>query len=140
MIRHVSSIAEVVEDVGAAVTFYRNVLGLEVEYEAGSEYAVIKVAGTLHFGLWSRRAAAESVFGEPDAAERIPLGFSVGFEVDEVAQAEAAIAGRGWPIVQPMHKEPWGQVTARFLTLSGALAEVAETPWARTIDQPPSLA
>ena len=138
MIRHVASIAEIVEDVEATVTFYRDVLGLEVEHETGNEYAVVKVAGTLHFGIWSRRMAAESVYGNRGEALRIPLGFSVGFEVDEVAQAEAAIINRGWNIVQPMQKEPWEQVTARFLTPSGALAEIAETPWGRTIEGSPS--
>ncbi len=35
MIRHVASIGEIVEDVEATVTFYRDVLGLEVDYDAG---------------------------------------------------------------------------------------------------------
>ena len=35
MIRHVSGIAEVVDDIEAAVQFYRDILGLEVEHESG---------------------------------------------------------------------------------------------------------
>ncbi len=87
MIRHVSGIAEIVEDVEGAVRFYRDVLGLDVQYEPGSGYATIEIAGTLHFGIWSRRAAAENVFGDADAAERMPLGFTLGFEVDSVGAA-----------------------------------------------------
>ena len=46
MIRHVSSIAEIVDDMDAAVGFYRDVLGLPVKYEAGAEYARSRSAGS----------------------------------------------------------------------------------------------
>lgn len=136
MIRHLASVAEIVEDVETAVRFYRDVLGLEVEYEPGSPYAQIKLAGSLHYGLWAQRAVAETVFGDASAVERVPLGFSVGFEVEAVADAERTLAGRGWPVVQRRREEPWGQVTSRFFSPSGALCEVAETPWARRLSQP----
>ena len=82
MIRHLAGIAEVVEDMEGAVEFYRDVLGLDVEYEAGSGYGLVKMPGILHFGLWSRTAAAVATFGDSSAVNRVPLGFSVGFEVD----------------------------------------------------------
>src|SRR5690348_8273804 len=87
MIRHIAGVGEVVEDMNRAVHFYREVLGVPVEYEPGSDYAIVKVPGILHFGLWQRSAAAESVFGDPNATDRIPLGFSIAFEVDTVAEA-----------------------------------------------------
>ena len=133
MIRHVAGVGEVVDDVGAAVAFYRDVLQLEVEHEQGTDYATIIVSGILHWGLWDRRAAAESTFGDREQAHRIPLGFCVGFEVDDVeADAEAATA-RGLNLIQPPHTEPWGQKTARFFTPWGSFSELAETPWARTV-------
>lgn len=135
MIRHLSSIAEVVGDIEASVAFYRDVLGLEVEYDSAEGYGLIKIAGSFHFGLWSRKAAAVSVFGDAAAAEGVPLGFTIGFETDDVADTERTLVDRGVTLVQGTHTEPWGQVTARFLTPSGALAEVAETPWARTAEQ-----
>ncbi len=136
MIRHVSGVAEIVEDVEGAVRFYRDVLGLDVQYEPGSGYATIEIAGTLHFGIWSRRAAAENVFGDANVAERIPLGFTLGFEVDSVAAAQQMIEAKGWHVAQALHTESWGQTTCRFFGPSGALCEVAETPWARRIVQP----
>ncbi|MDX1615263.1 MAG: hypothetical protein R3300_13195 [Candidatus Promineifilaceae bacterium] len=148
MVRHVASIAEIVADVEQAVRFYRDVLGLAVEYEPGSGYAQVQVAGTLHFGLWSRAAAAESTLGDPQAAEQIPLGFSVGFEVDEVTAAEKSLStasDQAQPVetvrlIRRRREEPWGQVTARFLAPGGGLAEIAETPWARRIEQPMKVA
>ena len=132
MLRHLASIAEVVEDVDAAVRFYRDILGLEVEVH-NEGYADVTVPGTLHFGIWSRVEAAKATYGSPEAAERVPLGFTVGFEVDDVAAAEKRLADSGIEVVQPAKTEPWEQVTSRFLTPGGSFCEVAETPWARSI-------
>ena len=77
MIRHISAIAEVVDDVDAAVEFYRDLLGLTVEHNPGGQYATVEISGALHFSIWSRSAAAEATFGDVDAADRIPLGLSL---------------------------------------------------------------
>ena len=135
MIRHISAIAEVVDDVDAAVEFYRDVLGLSVEHQPGSSYATVEISGALHFSVWSRSAAAEATYGDKDAADRIPLGFSVEFEVDSVKDATDVIGERGWRIVQPPKTESWGQTTSRFMLPSGMLGGFSETPWARRISQ-----
>jgi len=135
MFRHLASIAEVVEDFDAAVNFYSDTLGLEVEiYHHG--YANATVPGTLHFGIWSRAEAAKATYGNPEAADRIPLGFTIGFEVDDVAAAEKRLADAGIEVLQPTKTEPWEQVTSRFLTPGGSFCEIAATPWARSITQP----
>jgi catechol 2,3-dioxygenase-like lactoylglutathione lyase family enzyme len=105
MIRHVASIAEIVEDVDTAVHFYRDALGLEVEYEPGSGYGLVQVDGTLHFGLWSRTEAANATFGDPSAADRIPLGFTVGFEVDDVEDGRRGVEAKGWSVAQAPKEE-----------------------------------
>ena len=133
MIRHVASIGEIVDDMAAAVAFYRDVLGLEVEWNEGTGYATAKVAGAMHFGIWSREAAAEATLGDKEAASRIPLGFTVEFEVDEVQAASSTLESKGWKVLQAPRTEDWGQTTSRFLSPSGALCGVAETPWARDL-------
>ena len=134
MLRHLASIAEVVEDFDAAVRLYRDILGLQVEVHHEG-YADVTVPGTLHFGIWSRAEAAKATYGSPEAAERVPLGFTIGFEVDDVAAAEKRLADAGIEVVQPTKTEPWQQVTSRFLTPGGSFCEIAETPWARSITQ-----
>ncbi len=136
MIRHVAGIAEIVEDVEAAVGFYRDILGLPVKYEEDSPYAHVEVPGVLHFGLWSRIHAAEVTLGDASQADRIPLGFTVGLEVESVGEASGEMKTKGWPIAQTRREEPWGQVTSRFFSPSGALCEFSETPWARRITRP----
>ena len=143
MIRHVSSIAEIVEDVDAAVSFYEK-LGLAAKREAPG-YAVIEIPGVLHFGIWSREDAAESTFGSKDAADRVQLGFTVGFEVDDVDEAGKKVTGA---VLREAADEPWGQRTLRFSSPSGALSEFSAAPWARELEtnvtpkdaaQPPPL-
>ena len=133
MIRHVAGVGEIVEDVEAAVAFYRDVLGLEVEHESGNDYAEVKVTGINHYGLWGRRAAAESILGDANLADQVPLGFAMGFEVDSVEEDSVAATGRGLALIQQPKSEPWGQVVSRFLLPSGLVGELSETPWARTI-------
>ena len=133
MIRHMASIGEIVDDMAAAVAFYRDVLGLEVEWNEGTGYATAKVAGAMHFGIWSREAAAEATLGDKEAASRIPLGFTVEFEVDEVQAASSTLESKGWKVLQAPRTEDWGQTTSRFLSPSGALCGITETPWARDL-------
>jgi len=136
MIRHIASIAEIVDDLEGAVRFYRDVLGLEVEQEPGSGYALVKVEGTLHFGIWERGNAAVATLGDRDQKDKIPLGFSIGFEVDSVKESVEQTEGRGGSILQPTKEEAWGQVTSRFFSPSGALCEFSEMPKARRITHP----
>jgi len=136
VIRHVAGLAEIVDDVEAAVELYRSVLGLEVEGQAPG-YAVVKVPGVLHFGLWSRPAAAEAVFGDAGRATEIPLGLTLAFEVDSVNEASetlTALTASAPVLIQTPKTEPWGQRTCRFRLPSGALGELSETPWARRLE------
>ncbi|MDE2904318.1 MAG: VOC family protein [Chloroflexota bacterium] len=134
MIRHVAGIAEIVDDLKAAVSFYRHDLGLEVDDSASADYASVKIPGVVHFGLWSREAAAEATFGDRSAVDRVAPGLTIEFEVDEVPAATQALEGRGIELLHGPKTEPWGQTTARFALPSGVLCGIAETPWARQID------
>ena len=132
MIRHLAGIAEIVDDMDAAVRFYRDVMGLPVQHDAGAPYATVTVRGVLHFGIWSRAHAAEIVFKDARAVDRVPLGFTVGFEADSVDTATEALRVR-WTLSQAPQTEPWGQRTSRFMSPSGALCELSETPAARRL-------
>lgn len=135
MIRHVAGIAEVVEDFPPALKYYTEVLGLDVERQGESEYAFVDVAGVLHYGIWSRRAAAQATYGDPEAADRIPLGFTVGFEVDDVEETTETISAAGTTFAHAPRMEPWKQITSRFMSTSGALCELSSAPLARRITQ-----
>ncbi len=129
MIRHLAGLAEIVEDVDAAVAFYQ-ALGLTLKQD-GPDYAAAEVPGVLHFGIWSRPSAAESTYGSREAVDRVPLGFTIGLEVDDVDESANALGPR---LIRGGQDEPWGQRTARFTSPSGALCEVSATSWARELE------
>jgi len=133
MIRHLSGIAEIVEDIEEAVRFYRDILSLKVKHEAGSGYATVEMPGVLHLGIWDRKKAAEVIFGEASEFDRVPPGFMIGIEVDDVDDMTQKIVDRGWDVQQPPRTEDWGQKTSRLYASSGSLIELTETPWARKI-------
>jgi catechol 2,3-dioxygenase-like lactoylglutathione lyase family enzyme len=135
MLRHIAGLAEIVEDVNEALEFYRDVLGLTVEKHDGDDYAMLSVPGILHFGIWNRGHAAESVFGSRDHADRVPLGYTLEFEVDDIKDAADCIEGTRREVAQAPREEPWGQKTFRMLSPGGNLLGFAETPWARKLTQ-----
>jgi catechol 2,3-dioxygenase-like lactoylglutathione lyase family enzyme len=135
MVRHLAGVAEIVEDVPAAVAFYRDTLGFEIKQQQGDDYAVFAVPGILHFGVWSRSAAAQATFGDRAAADSIPLGYHIEFEVDDLNQTAEQIDASQCVLVQPPHEEPWGQKTTRAIGPGGGLIGFAVTPWARRLAQ-----
>lgn len=136
MLRHMAGVAEIVEDVNEALKFYRDALGLEVKEQNGDDYAIINVPGVLHFGVWNRGHAAESTLGNRDLADQIPLGFTLEFEVDDVARASGKLTEGGYALAHEPREEPWGQKTCRMFSPAGSLLGLAETPWARRITTP----
>jgi catechol 2,3-dioxygenase-like lactoylglutathione lyase family enzyme len=137
MIRHVAGVADIVDDVPAAVAFYCDALGFTVKQRMGDDYVVLSAPGILHFGVWSRAAAAEATFGDRAAADSIPLGYHLELEVDDLDQTVAKIAATPIAIIQPPHTEPWGQKTLRAIAPGGGLLGFAITQWARRLTRDP---
>jgi hypothetical protein len=80
MIRHVSDVAEVVDDILAAVRFHRSELGMDVDFSENEPYAVVHAPGMLHFGLWDRRFAAERILGDASRTKDVPSGLLLRFK------------------------------------------------------------
>ncbi len=64
-------------------------------------------------------------------ADRVPLGLTMGFEVDDVEEGAGKL---GDTVLQGAKTEPYGQKTIRFRSPSGAVCELSEAPWARELD------
>jgi catechol 2,3-dioxygenase-like lactoylglutathione lyase family enzyme len=133
MIRHVAGIAEVVEDVNEAVQYYRDTLGLEIAPKVVEDYAVIKVPGIGHFGIWDRGHAAEVTFGSREHKDKIPLGIHLEFEADSLDALSQNLKKKGSNIAQDTKKEAWAQKTLRAFSPAGSFLGFAETEKARKI-------
>lgn len=123
-----------VSDLGRAVAFYRDGLGLPTEGIVGTQYehgavAFFELQGGLTLALWSRENIAYDTGLQktgPSPTD-ITIGHNVGSqaEVDTVmAQAQKA----GATIVKPAQQTFWGGYAGYFQDPDGHLWEVAWNP------------
>lgn len=101
-----------VSDLERSVGFYRDDLGLTLEFaDAGHGYASF-AAGDLRLGL--------AVPGEEDAG-LVGRHTGVGFAVDDLEAAHARLAGLGVEFPTPPTRQPWGGFMAAFADPDGNL-------------------
>lgn len=123
-----------VDDLGAALRFYRDGLGFATEGIVGAEFehgavVFIQLQPGLRLALWPRKSIGHDAglgVGAPSATEAT-LGHNVASkaEVDAVmAQAGAA----GAVIVKPAHDTFWGGYSGYFQDPDGHLWEVVWNP------------
>lgn len=123
-----------VDDLEAAVAFYRDGLGLKTEGIIGREIehgavAFFELQGGLRLGLWPRASIAfdTGLPQGPRSTTELTLAHNVNSaaEVDAV-MAQAAQAGAA--TVKAAHKTAWGGYSGYFKDPDGHLWEVAWNP------------
>ena len=135
---HVITLA--VDDLGRALDFYREGLGLKSPGVVGAEFpgdadtaagavAMFELAGGLILALYPRRELAKDakvVYAPPKTGE-FSIGHIVGSKADVdrlLADAEAA----GATVTDRAHERPWGIYSGYFRDLDGHLWEVIWNP------------
>jgi catechol 2,3-dioxygenase-like lactoylglutathione lyase family enzyme len=123
-----------VDDLGRAIGFYRDGLGLKTEGITGTQFehgavAFFELQAGVKLALWPRQSIAHDT-GLAQTA-RSPTEFTIGHnvssraEVDDVmGQARAA----GAVLVKPAHDTFWGGYAGYFQDPDGHLWEVAWNP------------
>ena len=128
-VRFVAGVSAIVDDATEARRFYGERLSLPLNFDQGSDYTVVELAGLKHFGLWTLRDAARSTFGQDEWPSQVPRPqATIELEVDDVAAAVSELKDRGLGLLQDTKVEPWGQTTARLLSPEGLLVGVTYTP------------
>jgi predicted enzyme related to lactoylglutathione lyase len=116
------------DDYDAAVTFYRDVLGLTEEetYQDGEARVVILGAGraTLELVNGAQKRLIDEVEVGRDVAPRIRVAFEVG---DTAAVGEEFVQG-GAEMVAPPTRTPWRSLNARFDAPAGLHITVFQEP------------
>ena len=116
------------EDLEAAVTFYRDVLGLPQEeaYQDGEARVVILGAGraTLELINGAQKRLIDDVEVGRDVAPRI----RVAFEVADTAVVTADLENAGAEVVAPPTRTPWRSLNARFDAPAGLHITVFQEP------------
>ena len=135
---HVITLA--VSDLGRALAFYRDGLGLESTGVIGTEFAgdetnpagavaMFQLHGGLILALYPRTELAKDAnipFGAPKAGE-----FSIGHAVAGKADVDALLAeaeAAGATVTDRPHDRPWGIYSGYFRDLDGHLWEIMWNP------------
>lgn len=99
-----------VKSLDAAVAFYRDTMGFELQFcEPEFHFAAFKV-GDLLFNL---AEGSEDVHGVGDR------NTGIGFNVPDVDAAHAELAAKGVHFTMPPGKQPWGGYMAMFADPDG---------------------
>jgi len=103
-----ASVMEFVADMGKAVAFYRDTLGLKLRFESPQ---------------WSEFETGDTTLALHPASPQNPAGrVELGFNAEDIHAAHNALAGKGVKFVMPPAKQEFGGVLARFLDCEGTRA------------------
>ncbi len=123
-----------VDDLEAAVRFYRDGLGLQTEGIVGRDIehgavAFFELQGGLKLALWPRESIAFDT-GVP-LGPRSATEFTIAHNVNSAQQVDAVIAqaqAAGATVVKAAHATAWGGFSGYFKDPDGHLWEVAWNP------------
>lgn len=130
-IEFIASVALITSDPPADRKLFVETLGLPLD--GPGEYIFSgEIEGSKHFGVWPLKEAAQACFGTDDwPADRTVPQASVEFELespDAVDEAAGELDERGYELLHPARKEPWGQTVARWLSHDGAILGLSYAP------------
>lgn len=114
----------VVSDLDRSLRFYTGLLGLPLAHRSGP-YAQL-ATGTTRVGLYTREAMSATLGREVLSPAPDMHGFELGFKVDDVDTAFAALVDAGAEPVTPPTTRAWGQRTAYVADPDGHLVELAQ--------------
>lgn len=134
-IEFVASVAVITPDPAESHKLYLDALGLPLEQRGEAYLATEQLDGVKHLGIWPLAEAAQACFGSEEwpAEHPVPQA-SIEFEVVDAAAVDAAgdeLAARGFRLVHPARKEPWGQTVARLISAEGLIIGISHTPGLR---------
>ena len=130
-----------VDDLDAAVRFYRDGLGLRTEGIIGTEFehgavAFFDLQGGLKLALWPRMSIAHDTGIAPTAQS--PTDLTLGHNVSSRAEVDAVMRqaqAAGATIVKPAHPTFWGGYAGYFQDPDGHLWEIVWNPQLLPVDE-----
>ena len=128
----IAGFGPVVHDTTTARQLYGEVLGISFKQESGGYLHTESLQGAKTFALWPLSQAAQSCFGTNSWPKDTPVPQAwLEFDVEDVAEATAALESQGYRMLVKNKKESWGQTVSRFLSPEGLLVGIAFTPFFR---------
>jgi predicted enzyme related to lactoylglutathione lyase len=116
------------EDFEAALTFYRDVLGLPEEefHQDGEARVAILSAGRATLELIN--PAQKSLIDEVEVGRPVAPKIRVAFEVEDTATVGEELANAGADVVAPPTRTPWRSLNARLDAPAGLHITIFQEP------------
>jgi len=131
MAARVDMVGVFVSDMRAMVAFYRDVLGIEVDWDGQGPFAECKMEGT-RLSFYERRRLPGLLGVEPGYPAGVNGTFEIAFDFPTPAalnEAFARITAAGARALYPPREEPWGMHSCYVLDPEGNMIEL--TSWNR---------
>ncbi len=120
-----------VSDLSNMVNFYRDVVGLEIDWDGNGPYAEFKHDG-IRFSMFQREQLASLLGQEPSFPKGINGTFELAINVGEPTNVDATfetmLDGGASEIYTP-RDEPWNMRSAMVTDPEGNLIEIASDFW-----------
>jgi len=120
-----------VRDLPAMVAFYRDVLGLDIDWDGVGPYAEFRHAG-IRFSMFERKALPGILGRTPDYPARLNGTFELAVNVGDPKNVDPKfreIVSRGGREIYPPRDEPWKMRSAMIADPEGNLVEIASDFW-----------
>ncbi len=120
-----------VADLHRMVAFYRDALGLEIDWNGEGPYAEFKHAG-IRFSMYERKELPQLLGQTPEFPQKLngtfELAINVGKPENVDLKYQEIVAKGGRPIYAP-RDEPWKMRSAMIADPEGNILEIASDFW-----------
>jgi lactoylglutathione lyase len=122
-----------VNDINKMVTFYRDVLGFQIDWDGHGTYAEFQNEG-VRFSMYMRAELPALLDQTPDYPKGLNGTFELAIDLPTSAEADrvyqAVVAAGGAPVYAP-RDEPWGMHSSMIADPEGNLVEIGS--WNRGV-------
>jgi catechol 2,3-dioxygenase-like lactoylglutathione lyase family enzyme len=128
---HFDMIGIFVNNLEAMVRFYRDVVGIPINWNGEGPYAEFDHEG-IRFSMYSRRKLPELLGTEPDYPRGLNGTFELAINVgprEKVDDKFEEIVEKGGFVVYPPRDEPWKMRSAMVADPEGNMIEIASDFW-----------
>ncbi len=120
-----------VQDLKQMVAFYRDVIGVEIEWDGQGPYAEFRHEG-IRFAMFERAQLPKLLGQTPDYPKKLNGTFELSLNVGRPENVDAKFAeliSKGGREIYPPRDEPWKMRSAMLADPEGNLIEIASDFW-----------
>lgn len=128
---HFDMIGIFVQNIHSMVDFYKNVIGLAIEWDGEGPYAEFNHEG-IRFSLYERKELPKLLGQTPEYPQRLNGTFELALNVGEPGNVDIKyqeFVAKGAIPIYPPRDEPWNMRSAMIADPEGNLIEIASVFW-----------